>query len=107
MAKNEFLRGKPRDAADGQILSLAIKIVTIVVIFAGVWASTQRFASLVGHDPGWVGEPFHTLNLRDSVIPLYRPWLILLWTLENLRRVDVHPLLHWTLPHLLDTKKSM
>ena len=94
MAKNEFLRGKPRDAADGQILSLLIKIVTVAAIFAGVWASTQRFAALVGHDPGWVGEPFRTLNLRDSVIPLYRPWLIFLWTLENFKRLDVHPLLY-------------
>jgi len=49
------------------VLSLLLKIITV----AGIWASTQRFAALMGYDPALVGEPFRTLNFRDSALPLY------------------------------------
>ena len=93
MNTNEFLRGKPRDASGEQLLSLVLKIVTITVIFFGIWASTQRFCSLVGYDPGWVGEPFAMLRIGNFTYPLYQPFHIFYWTLIYFRRVEIHPLL--------------
>ena len=90
---NEFLRGKPRDAKGEQLLSLALKAVTFTAIFFGVWASTQRFAFLVGFEPGWAGYPFHVLSVGSFVYPLYNPFLIFYWTLMYFRFTQIHPIL--------------
>ena len=91
--KNEFLRGKPQDAKGEQLLSFALKAVTIIAIFIGIWASTQRFAAIVLYDPGWVGEPFHILTIRDFVLPLFQPFLIFYWALIYIRQTAIHPFL--------------
>ena len=94
MKDNEFLRGKIRDAKGEQLLSLLMKAITLTAIFIGIWASTQRFASITGHDPGWVGQPFFTLELRGNSHPLYYPWMIFYWMLMYIRRTEIHPFLH-------------
>jgi len=94
MSENEFLRGKPRDAKDEQLLNLIMKGITLAAIFIGIWAGTQRFCKLVGYDPGWVGEPFHILKIWEITYPLYKPWLIFYWTLMFFRRTDIHDLLY-------------
>jgi type IV secretion system protein VirD4 len=90
MSRNEFLRGKPKNASHDQALSLIFKIITFVIIAAGCWAGTQRFAKSVNYDPGWTGNYsgvfFNT--------PLYAPWSIFLWMLRYFRRTEIHPLLY-------------
>ena len=90
---NEFLRGKPTDAKGEQLLSLALKGVTFTAIFFGIWASTQRFCTLVGHQSGWVGEPFFVLQIGNFIYPLYPPFAIFHWTLIYIRRTEIHPFL--------------
>ena len=94
MGGNEFLRGKPRDAKDEQLLNLVLKGVTLAAIFIGIWAGTQRFSKLAGYDPGWVGQPFHVLQIKNFIYPLYRPWLIFYWALIYFRRTEIHHLLY-------------
>ena len=94
MSKNEFLREKPHDAKGEQFLSLMLKVITFIAIFIGIWATTQRFAALAGHDPGWVGEPFHTLRLGKTACPLYQPFGCFYWALMYIKRTEIHPLLY-------------
>jgi type IV secretion system protein VirD4 len=94
MKDNEFLRGKPRDAKDEQLLNLIMKIITLIAIFIGIWAGTQRFCKLVGYDPGWVGEPFHIIQIGEFIYPLYSPLLIFYWTLMYYKQTDIHHLLY-------------
>ena len=94
MSNNEFLRGKPRDAKDGQLLNLMLKGITLAAVFMGIWAGTQHFCKLVGYDPGWVGAPFHTLQFKNFSFPLYKPWLIFYWALVYFRRSEIHGLLY-------------
>jgi type IV secretion system protein VirD4 len=94
MEKNEFLRGKPRDAGSEQLLSLVFKAVTLVIIFSGVWAATQKFCASVNYDPGWVGKPFYSLMIGKTAVPLYKPFMILYWMLAYFRKTEIHPLLY-------------
>jgi type IV secretion system protein VirD4 len=94
VSKNEFLRGKPVDTAGEQLLSLFFKAVTVFIIVIGIWISTQRFCALVNYDPGWVGEPFYTIQLGKIVLPLYKPYRILYWCLVYYKRLDIHPYLY-------------
>ena len=94
MSDNEFLRGKPRDAKDEQLLNLILKGVTLAAIFIGIWIGTQRFCKLVGYDPGWVGQPFHVIQIGKFTYPLYSPPLIFYWTLMYYKRTDIHHLLY-------------
>jgi len=91
MSDNEFLRGKPKDAKDEQGRMLFFKVLTFVIIFLGIWAATQRFAKIVDHDPGWVGKPFFTINIKDSQYPLYSPFLIIKWIFIYYKRTEIHP----------------
>jgi len=95
--KNEFLRGKPKDAKDEQAFNFWIKVFTFFVIFIGIWIGTQRFCYLVGYDPGWVGYPFHVIRLFNDkfVLPLYNPFLIFYWALMYFKRTEIH----YTLNH--------
>jgi type IV secretion system protein VirD4 len=92
--KNEFLREKPRDAKGEQLLSLMMKVITFFAIFIGLWATTQRFCSSVGYDPGWVGEPFYTLRIGNFAYPLYQPFAIFYWVLIYFKRTEIHPYLY-------------
>ena len=94
MGNNEFLRGKPRDASGEQLLSFILKAATITAIFLGFWASTQKFCSIAGYDPGWVGEPFHVLRIGSFAYPLYQPFGIFYWALIYFRRAEIHPFIY-------------
>jgi len=92
---NEFLRSKPKDAKDEQKFNFLMKVVTLGAIFIGIWAGTQRFCYLVNYDPGWVGLPFHVIQIGEKfVFPLYNPFLIFYWTLMYIKRTDIHPLMY-------------
>jgi type IV secretion system protein VirD4 len=94
MEKNEFLRGKPRGAGSEQLLSLVFKAVTLAIIFFGFWAATQKFCASVNYDPGWVGQPFYSLRIGKTALPLYRPLMIFYWMLAYFRRTEIHPYLY-------------
>ena len=94
MKDNEFRRGKPRDAKDEQGLMLFFKVITITACFIGIWAATQRFARFLGYEPGWVGQPFHIIEIGSFVYPLYQPFLIFYWLLMYFRVTEVHQYLH-------------
>jgi len=91
---NEFLRTKPRDAKGEQLLSFMVKMVTMLAIFLGIWASTQTFCAIVNYDSAWVGDPFHVLRIGEFAFPLYNPFLIFYWTLAYFRRTQIHPYLY-------------
>jgi type IV secretion system protein VirD4 len=92
--KNEFLREKPVDVRDEQIKSLFFKIVTLALIFLGIWASTQRFASLVNYEPGWCDTPFYYLVIRGVRYPLYSPFNIFIWFVKYWRYPEIHPYIY-------------
>jgi type IV secretion system protein VirD4 len=94
VSKNEFLRGKPVDTSGERLLSLVFKVITLLICFTGVWISTQRFCYLVNYDPGWVGEPFLTIPLGKTGLPLYNPLRIFYWCLVYYKRLEIHPYLY-------------
>jgi len=87
---NEFLRGKPRNAKDEQLLNLLLKAITLFTVFIGIWLSTQHFAGLLGYVPEWVGNPFYVIQIKNFIYPLYQPLLIFLWTLKYFKQVQLH-----------------
>jgi type IV secretion system protein VirD4 len=94
MSNNEFLRGKPRDAKDEQLLNLLMKAVTLLTVFTGIWLGTQRFAKLAGFDPGLAGNPFYIIQIKNFIYPLYQPLLLLYWSLIYFKRVQLHETLY-------------
>ena len=97
MSKNEFLREKPRDVKGEQFLSFMMKLITISAIVIGIWASTQRFCSIVNYDPGWVGKPMYVIRFKDFVYPLYQPLLIFFWVIKYYKLLEIHPYLYSSL----------
>jgi type IV secretion system protein VirD4 len=93
---NEFLRGRPKDAEDGRLLSLAMKAVTLLAVFTGVWLATQRFAKIIGYDPALVGNPFYVIQFKKIIYPLFKPLLILYWSLIYFKRVQLHETLYYS-----------
>jgi len=91
---NEFLRGKPRDAKDEQLLNLIIKGITLLAIFIGIWAATQRFAYFLNYDSGWIGYPFYVIQFRKFIYPLYQPLLIFYWSLIYFKKLQLHEILY-------------
>jgi len=94
MSKNEFIREKPRDAKNEQALNLTLKIITLTVIFFGIWAGTQLFCYLLGYEPEWVGNPFYVIQIRNFTFPLYNPLLIFYWSLMYFRRTEIHEIFY-------------
>jgi type IV secretion system protein VirD4 len=92
--KNEFLRGKPVDTQGEQLLSFVFKLITIAIIIIGVQASALKFAGLMGYQVGWVGQPLFVLTLFKRSIPYYPFWMMLIWTLENLKKTHIHDALY-------------
>jgi len=89
--KNEFLRGKPKDAKDEQAFNFWMKVLTFFLIFMGIWLGTQRVAYLVNYDPGWVGYPFYIIKFSDKYfLPLYNPFLIFYWSIMYFKRTEIH-----------------
>jgi type IV secretion system protein VirD4 len=91
---NEFLREKPKDAKDEQLLNLVLKAATLLAVFTGIWLATQRFAKFAGYDPALVGNPFHAVQFKNFIYPLYQPLLILYWSLIYFKRVQLHEILY-------------
>jgi len=92
--KNEFLRGKPVDTQGEQLLSFVFKLIAFGIIIAGLQASTLKFASLMGYQAGWVGQPLFVFTAFKRAIPFYPFWKMLVWTLENLKKTQVHDALY-------------
>lgn len=95
MAKNtssEFLRGKPTSGNREQLFAAINKLFAFILIFCGLWASTQYFAFLMGYDPFFVGYPFKILyssHFKDSSYPLYSPWNYLFWLLRFFKNSEI------------------
>lgn len=87
---NEFLRGKPRNAKDEQLLNLILKGITLFTVFIGIWLGTQRFARLLGYVPEWVGNPFYVIQIKNFIYPLYHPLFIFSWSLKYFKQVQLH-----------------
>jgi type IV secretion system protein VirD4 len=92
--KNEFIRGKPADASGEQLVRLFFRAVTLLLIFTGIWASTQRFCFLAGYNPGWCGSPFYVIRLGAFEYPLYPPFKIFYWMLIYYKQLAIHPYLY-------------
>jgi type IV secretion system protein VirD4 len=95
--KNEFQRGKPADASGEQLIRILFRAVTILIIFTGIWASTQRFCSLVNYDPGWCGYPLYLIRLGNFQYPLYQPFKIFYWIPVYYKQLAIHPYLYQAL----------
>jgi len=93
MNDNEFRRGRPADAKDEQFFNLLLKMITLAAVFIGIWAATQKFARLVGFNPGWVGVPFITIKIFNISYPLYSPLLIVYWIIMYYKHIEIHPYL--------------
>jgi type IV secretion system protein VirD4 len=100
MKQNEFLRGKPSSGNREQFLAMLNKLIVFSLLFIGMWAGTQRFARLMGHDPGYAGRPFYLLSIEPIGIdryPLYHPWNILFQLLQYSTREELWPCLRRSL----------
>ena len=94
MSTNEFLRGKPADAAGEQRLSFLFKIIAMVIIVAGLQAAAQKFAYSVNYDSGWAGKPAGIFKLYTYQIPVYPFWKMFYWPLVFWKRQEIHPYLY-------------
>jgi type IV secretion system protein VirD4 len=92
--KNEFLRGKPADASGEQLVRFFFKAVTLLLIFTGVWAATQRFCALVQYEPLWCGYPSYVIRLGSFRYPLYQPFKIFYWMIAYYKKLAIHPYLY-------------
>ena len=92
--KNEFLRGKPKDAKDEQFINFMMKVITLFAVFIGIWLATQRFAKLLNFDPAWVGSPFYVIQIKSFIYPLYFPLLIFYWSLIYFKQVQIHEIFY-------------
>ncbi|MCD1653532.1 type IV secretory system conjugative DNA transfer family protein [Treponema zuelzerae] len=98
MATNssEFLRGKPTSGNREQLFAAVNKIFAFIIIFAGLWISTQYFAFLIGYDPLLIGYPFIIIReewLNGGSYPLYEPWKYLLWLFSFFKDAELTYLL--------------
>jgi len=95
MGKNnssEFLRGKPTNGNREQIFAAMNKIFALVLIFTGLWVSTQYFAYLLGYDPVFIGYPFIILRSKwftYGTYPLYAPWEYFSWLIQYIAKEDI------------------
>ncbi len=89
---SEFLRGKPTSGNREQLFAAINKVCAFLLIFAGLWASTQYFAYLVGYDPDLIGYPFIIVKkewINGGSYPLYAPWKYLSWLWEFFRDGEI------------------
>lgn len=98
MAKtsSEFLRGKPTSGNREQLFAAINKFCAFILIFLGLWASSQYFAFLVGYDPTLIGYPFLIIRkewLNGGSYPLYAPWKYIQWLFAFFKDADLTLLL--------------
>lgn len=82
---SEFIRGKPTSGNREQLFAAINKLCAFVLIFLGLWVSTQYFASLLGYDPAYIGYPLYILRhekLPSGSYPVYAPWQYVQWVLK-------------------------
>ncbi|MDR1362653.1 MAG: type IV secretory system conjugative DNA transfer family protein [Spirochaetaceae bacterium] len=96
--KDEFLRRDPASVKSEQLRAGINKVMVVLLMLIGVWASTQYFAYLVYYTEEWAGRPFYIIrNIPVMKIdyPLYPPWQILLWAARywHPRFEEIHPYL--------------
>jgi type IV secretion system protein VirD4 len=94
--KEEFLRGDPADIKSEQLRAGINKVTVVLLMFIGVWASTQYFAHLVYYTEDWVGKPFFVIRNIPVIkidYPLYPPWQFALWIARywHPKFADIHP----------------
>jgi len=95
-SSSEFLRGKPTSGNREQLFAAINKLFAFVLIFLGLWASTQYFAYLVGYEPSYIGFPFTVLRspyFKNGTYPLYMPWKYFSWLLDFFKDSDIAYLL--------------
>jgi type IV secretion system protein VirD4 len=98
MASNssEFLRGKPTTGNREQLFAAINKICAFILIFIGLWVSTQYFAYLIGYNPAYIGYPFFIIRkhwINGGSYPLYHPWLYLSWLFQYFKDAEITYLL--------------
>lgn len=96
MAKSEFIRGKPSSGNREQLHAAINKFGAFIIIFLGLWGSTQYFAKLMNYDPQIVDYPFYILRskiFKTGSYPLYYPWQYINWTLNNIKHEEMGPYL--------------
>ena len=89
---SEFLRGKPTSGNREQLFAAINKLFAFLIIFTGLWVSTQYFAYLMGYDPVYVGYPFFIFRkewFASGMYPLYIPWMFLFWITEFFKESDI------------------
>ncbi|GMO16001.1 MAG: conjugal transfer protein TraG [Termitinemataceae bacterium] len=91
--ENEFLRGKPVDAGGEQRLSFIFKIITMFIIAIGLQAATQKFASSLNYQEGWLGKPSGIISLFNHKIGLYPFPLLFFWSLKLYKHLEIHNIL--------------
>jgi type IV secretion system protein VirD4 len=74
--RNEFLRRSPKSGNEAHLFAWVTKLGAFLVIFLGLWVSTQRFARLMRYRPEYVGYPQYVLFKK---YPLYAPYKYLDW----------------------------
>ena len=95
-SSSEFLRGKPTSGNREQLFAAINKLFAFLIIFTGLWVSTQYFAYLMGYDPVYVGYPFFIFRkewFEYGMYPLYLPWMYLLWITEFFKESEIASLL--------------
>lgn len=94
--KSEFLRGKPTNGNREQLFAAINKLFSFILIFTGLWISTQYFAYLMGYDPSFIGYPFTILRspkFSNGAYPLYAPWKYISWIFTFMLKDEITPLL--------------
>ena len=94
--KSEFLRGKPTNGNREQLFAAINKLFSFILIFTGLWISTQYFAYLMGYDPSYIGYPFIVLRsprFSTGAYPLYAPWKYLSWLFSFMLKDEITPFL--------------
>ncbi len=93
---SEFLRGKPTSGNREQLFAAINKFCAFILIFLGLWASSQYFAFLVGYDPTLIGYPFLIIRkewINGGSYPLYAPWKYIQWLFAFFKDADLTLLL--------------
>jgi len=94
MNTKDFLSKNPSQSGI-MTFTAANKIIALIVIFAGIWISTQVFAYYMGYSSGILGDPLYVVNSHSgNPYPLYFPLSFLLWFLQYWSHTDLENYLY-------------
>lgn len=89
---SEFIRGKPTNGNREQLFAAINKIVAFILIFSGLWITTQYFAFFMGYEPQIVGYPFYIIystRFPTGSYPVYAPWQYIEWLIKYIAKHDM------------------